>query len=537
MTVPIEIRQVKRPLNTVVIDTKLKSSKRYAVKARNGFYKKSDGTSFPKNGSVIGHIIDNKFVPISTTKIRDSSYSLCYGPSAFIKSVSQDIYDDLLDCFDVNDALKIFVIAALKVIKPSISAYRISTEYKRHYLSLLYPHAALSKNTVGSLYERIGYNKELRQDFFQRRMEKVKETHNLIIDGTLKKDESTVNDLSAYSRKSRIKKYKEISIMYAYDTTLCEPICSQVFPGNMLDLKAAKSFIETNNITKGTLVADKGFSVKEFQNAFKDNPELHFVIPLKNNDIRIRDYNMLERKEAFYFIREAVYGKKVKIAENRFLYSYQNLKMKISQEYNLHKQCNLAKNENDFSKIDNRNKYCGFIIFESDLDLPLEKIYSIYRDRWKLEMVFRVYKNDILLQTTRCHNDFSVIGLEFVNLIATMITCRLIKKGEESGLLDKITFGELMDEIRSPWRSIDAPQNIKPDVNDGYWENDLKKGKEYLYKLDLVTDKIQEMYIPKKRGRKRIYPEFVGPKRPKGRPKTRVEFVGPKRPRGRPSKK
>ncbi len=139
MAVPIEIRQVKRPLNTVVIDTKLNSNKRYAVRVRNGAYKREDGSYYPKNGSTIGYIIDNKFVPISHLKKSNISCSLYYGYSAFIKSVSQDIYNDLLHCFDVNDAVKIFVIAALKVIKPNISTYNLVTEYKKHYLSLFYP--------------------------------------------------------------------------------------------------------------------------------------------------------------------------------------------------------------------------------------------------------------------------------------------------------------------------------------------------------------------------------------------------------------
>ncbi len=308
-------------------------------------------------------------------------------------------------------------------------------------------------------------------------------------------------------------------LMYAYDTSLSEPICSKLFDKNMQDLEKAKSFVKFNKINNAILFLDKDYSVKEFKNTFKDNPFIHFIMPLKNNDIRIRNYNMLERQEAFYFNKEALYGKKVKIKDNRFLYSYQNLQMKIDEEHNIHKQCHLAKNEDDFSKIYNKNKYCGFNIFESDLDLPLEQVYSIYRDRYKLEMVFKIYKNSTLLNTNKSPYDFSIVGLEFINLIATMITCRLVKKAEDTGILDKITFGELIDSIRHTLRSSNTPLDILADVNDEYWDMEFEKDNDYLYKLGLVTDKIQEMYIPKKVGRKRIHEEFVGPKRKKGRPR------------------
>ena len=38
-----------------------------------------------------------------------------------------------------------------------------------------------------------------------------------------------------------------------------EPVCSKCFPGNMLDVTSYEAFIAENGITKGLIVADKGF--------------------------------------------------------------------------------------------------------------------------------------------------------------------------------------------------------------------------------------------------------------------------------------
>lgn len=67
-----------------------------------------------------------------------------------------------------------------------------------------------------------------------------------------------------------------MSILYAYNIETMEPVCAEVFAGNIIDAKAYHSFIETNKIDKGLLIADKGFPVKEIEEDLKRHPELHF---------------------------------------------------------------------------------------------------------------------------------------------------------------------------------------------------------------------------------------------------------------------
>ena len=68
MSVPEEIRSVLRPTNTVVIDTGRKGPKRYAVRERSYIKYVAGGNPQPRNGSIIGHIIDGKFVSTAADK-------------------------------------------------------------------------------------------------------------------------------------------------------------------------------------------------------------------------------------------------------------------------------------------------------------------------------------------------------------------------------------------------------------------------------------------------------------------------------------
>ena len=206
MAVPAEIRAVPRPVNTIVDDNGSNSPKRYAVRQRGTTRYVAGGNPQPHNGKVIGHIIDGKYVPIDDEKKAAASPDmLSYGASALVKSVTNDIVHDLLDVYDPSDVYAMMSIATLRVIKPSIASNRMATHYNRTFVCRDYPGAALSKNSITDLFQRIGMDGNKRKRFYQLRLEKTAADHHIAIDGMLKQDNSKVNDLFAFSRKARVR--------------------------------------------------------------------------------------------------------------------------------------------------------------------------------------------------------------------------------------------------------------------------------------------------------------------------------------------
>ena len=150
------------------------------------------------------------------------------------------------------------------------------------------------------------------------------------------------------------------------------------------------------------------------------------------------------------------------------------------------------------------------------MDLDPKTAYMCYDDRWLLELVFNRYKNDECLDKTNVQGDFSVIGAEFINFISTVITCRIIRKATRAGLLEHMSYGELMDDLSSAWRRTDA--GGIPRSDDKYW----------VHTLQIVFDELEALGLsepieksePKKRGRKKkekSHDETEKPKRPRGR--------------------
>ena len=64
MSVPESIRKVKRPKNTVVEDSGRNTDMRYSVRERAGEKYVHGHNPSPRNGKVIGHIINGKYVSI-----------------------------------------------------------------------------------------------------------------------------------------------------------------------------------------------------------------------------------------------------------------------------------------------------------------------------------------------------------------------------------------------------------------------------------------------------------------------------------------
>ena len=148
MAVPDHIRKVPRPVNTIVEDNGREGPNRFAVRERISTRYVPGGNPQPRNGKVIGHIRDGKYVPKQEPVASSVPDMLSYGASAFVRSVTGDILDDLLAVYAIKDAYTIMAIATLRIIKPSIVNSRLSSEYNRTFVCKDYPGIGMSQNTV-----------------------------------------------------------------------------------------------------------------------------------------------------------------------------------------------------------------------------------------------------------------------------------------------------------------------------------------------------------------------------------------------------
>lgn len=442
MPIPKEILAVERPKNTVVFAYG-KNRDRYGVKARVGC-RRRDGKNRPVNGPTVGHIVDGRYVPLK--KLTVSSPDLKdYASVACCDGIFSDMIGKLDAEYDHSDSLRIYCMAVLRVCRPGIADCELKEAYEESFLSELYPGVALSRNTVSSFHEKVGKNLLRIRSFMRKRAAEVEGGHHLLVDGTLKSDESSVNTLSDFSRKARTKGSRDISVIYAFDLEKGEPVCSQCYPGNMLDMTAYSDFIERNGIKTGIIVADKGFPQSQAAKCFEGNPDLHFLNPVRRNSTLASAHGMYSYDGV---LREhpAVTYRKAKVGgKDRWLYSFRDSARAAKEERDY-----LSRTADGFdgSELKSRQERFGTVVLESDLDMTPEEIYSAYSRRWEIETVMRYYKQSCEFDETRVHDDYSVYSTEFVNFLSSLLTYRLLNLFERNGLLREYTYGEIMRMLR-----------------------------------------------------------------------------------------
>ena len=445
MPIPQEILSVKRPKNTIVIAYG-KNKNLYAVRQRVGC-KNVDGRHVPVNGPTIGHIICGKFVPLKaekSAKVATSNIDLKdWAGVVFCDKLFSDILEDLKKFYESSDALKIYCIAILRVCNPEINDYELKEAYENSFLSELYPGVALSRNTVSKFQKDLGKACSKIIKFMRDRTVKVKMDDHLLIDGTLKSNESKVNSLSDFSRKARLKGSRDISVLYAFNLDTMEPVCSKCFPGNMPDVTSYEAFISENNITEGLIIGDKGFPSSAAKAHFAKNPNLHYLNPVKRNSKLIGTHNMLDFTQILAGHDGITFRKEKCSGKNKWLYSFRDADKAAKEEHDYLKKAKKDDTYN-FDDFKSKQKSFGTIVLECDLDLPAETVYKAYAERWEIEVVMRYYKNACGFDETRVHDDYSVIGSEFCDFLSTLLTFRLLKAFDKAKVLDSMTYGKVM---------------------------------------------------------------------------------------------
>ncbi len=447
MPIPKEILAVERPRNTIVYAYG-KDKDKYAVKERVGC-RYVGGRRVPVTGGTIGHIVGGKYVeanaapPVgfSTIDMKEwADVTLC-------DTVFSDLLDELLMFYDRRDALKLYAISILRVCNPGIKDCELKEAYDTSFLSERYPGVALSKNTVCKFLNDVGKACSRVEAFMRNRAAAIGMGHHLLVDGTLKSDESRVNTLSDFSRKARTRGTRDISVLFAFDLERMEPVCSKCFPGNMLDITAYKAFIADNGIKRGVIVTDKGMPSKAAAAEFDGNEDLHYINPVKRNAKVVETYGLREY-DGILRGREGVLYKKTKCKNiAKWLYSFRDAGRASSEERDYLKNAG-KKSTYVYANLAKKQKSFGTIVLESDLDLPPETVYKAYGSRWEIEVVMRFYKSACEFDETRVHDDYSVIGTEFCDFLSTVLTFRLIRRFDEERLLEDNTYKRLMSILR-----------------------------------------------------------------------------------------
>ena len=193
MPTPKDILAVPRPKNTVVV-TYGKAHDRYAVRRRVGCrYVK--GRHVPVTGPTVGHIVGGAFVPLEEHPpvARREAELKDWAVIELADRCFADVFGELSRVYNGADARRIWCIALLRVCYPGIPDCELKERYETSFLSEKYPGVALSRNAVCKFQNDLGKACSRIIEFMRSRAAAVGADAHLLLDDTLKSDESRVN--------------------------------------------------------------------------------------------------------------------------------------------------------------------------------------------------------------------------------------------------------------------------------------------------------------------------------------------------------
>jgi hypothetical protein len=504
MAVPEAVRKVERPKNTIVVANRGNGICKYSVIQRIGC-RRVDGRNIPVNGATVGHIIGGRFVPERTAVSARTIDLKDFAEIELMDRLSSGLLAELDAVFSAADARRIYVLAMLRVAYGGMPYYKACLKYELSWVSILFPSLPMGKNSICSFLQDLGKSCALIATFMRTRAGRIAAEEHIAIDGTPKTDSSTVNSLSHYSRKARTKGTKDISVLFAYDIDTDEPVCSKVFPGNIVDGRAYEAFLRETGIRQGILMGDKGFPKGQAEEVFRENPGLSWLNPIKRSDRRIGNNRMYDYEGVLADRDHDVLYKKAK-ARGCYLYSFYDRKRAAKEERDYFARIK-GRDGYDARAMEEKGRKFGTVVFESDLDVCPGLVYRLYDRRWLIEECFRYYKVATEFDDTKVHSDYSVIGSEFINFISSVMTMRLVREFDDTGLSRKMSYSEIMGELKS------AKKARITDGGDWLFVRFTAHTEETLRILGILPRDVSPE--PKKRGRPR---KPVDPDRPKRRP-------------------
>lgn len=337
-----------------------------------------------------------------------------------------------------------------RFIRPtsSIVNSRVSSEYNCIFVCKDYLSIGMSQNTVSASLLHHGQDGAKLRLFYQSMIMKVAADYHVAINSMLKQDTSTVNNLSAFSYKAGSRATGMCLLSMRTTSKLWSLFVLKYSPatGSMQSLTAHLSWIMTSRAV--SLLRIRGFPPVRIIQELGDRPNLHILTPIKRNDVRIGNNDVLTFECVLEGIGDHVLYKKSCIKGDRYIYAYKSdSKAAIEEADYLSRR---EKNK-DFAtgKYKNTRSVFGVIVFESDLDKDPKTVYLSYDELWMLELVFRQYNNNQCLDRTNVQVIYSPIGSEYINFIATVATCQLIARARDAGLLNRMSYKVLIDDLSS----------------------------------------------------------------------------------------
>lgn len=213
-----------------------------------------------------------------------------YGATQQLQAMSEDILTELKAHFsDIWEEL--FVLACNRLLYQS-PLKNMSLYYEESFVSEQFGQLDLSKNTLTSLMQKIGNDREKITKFMAKFIEG---SEHLLFDITDVVSQSKKIKMSAKGYNSHYNFDPQVNLFYMFASDTQTPAFYRAFPGNISGMKALELSIKEAGVKNALVIGDKGFCSEENINMLEATG-LNYILPVRR-DSSYLTYDRLESRK------------------------------------------------------------------------------------------------------------------------------------------------------------------------------------------------------------------------------------------------
>lgn len=259
-----------------------------------------------------------------------------------------------------------------------------------------------------------------------------------------------------------------LALLCSADTGL--PTMIRSLPGSVKDIATLYNSINGLDIGGKILILDRGFFSKEVIR-FLGDKTLFYVLPARRNS---HYYNTrIHLNEHFNYHKRLIRCGKRRY-DNYHLYLFEDQDLMLEERKTLYRK--LDENRIDKKELKERMKRAGKILIISNLNVPEQEVYELYKKREKVEKMFDTYKTVLNADKLYLHDDESVFGHVFLSFLSLYAYCRLEQQLKKAKLNRKLSPIDLLQKYSKVYHIETKKSSIITEVPKKVKDLDKKMG-------------------------------------------------------------
>lgn len=241
---------------------------------------------------------------------------------------------------------------------------------------------------------------------------------------------------------------KQINLLYIYSPSLSLPVFYRLFPGNLREVKAIRLTLKESGIQDAIMIADKGFYSAENIN-FLEDQKLKYIIPLRRDNVFI-NYELMNKTSSNYFKYDDRYIWHVYYeVDGHHIFLFLDEKLMVQEEKDfLNRVDNKLEGYTIEKFLEKKNKYGTMAIITNVLDKNASQVYSSYKSRNEIEVMFDGMKNVLDADKTYMQNEETLQGWMFINHLTLQWYYIIYKMLKENELLGKYSVNDMIVHLK-----------------------------------------------------------------------------------------